>query len=163
MFAESNMHYYRTYVQVHNRPDQKENIGYIKHCRNCGNRGKTTNQEKICEMCGKEIKLAGPLWIGEIFNKEFIQSMISELPKLNVEKNCIKTLEKARDESEMPVAFYTLDEIASRMNSSPLKLEKAISCLRENNFIASPTSFSPTGFRTNATINEIIKVFQISQ
>ena len=89
--------------------------------------------------------------------------MISEFPKLDVEKNCIKTLEKAREESEMPVAFYTLDEIASKMNSSPLKLEKAISCLRNNNFVASQTSFSPTGFRTNATINEIISVFQISQ
>ena len=163
MFAESNMHYYRTYVQVQNRPDQKENIGYIKHCTNCGNRGKTTNYEKKCEICGKEIKLAGPLWIGEIFNREFIESMISELPKLSVEKNCVKTLEKARDECEMPVAFYTLDEIASKMNSSPLKLEKAISCLRENDFVASSTSFSPTGFRTNATINEIISVFQTNQ
>lgn len=163
MFAESNMHYYRTYVQVQNRPDQKENIGYIKHCKNCGNRGETMNYEKICEICRKEIKLAGPLWIGEIFNREFIETMMSELPKLSVEKNCIKTLEKAKDECEMPVAFYTLDEIASRMNSSPLKLEKAISCLRDNNFIASVTSFSPTGFRTNATINEIIRVFQISQ
>ena len=163
MFAESNMHYYRTYVQVQNRPDQEENIGYIKHCKNCGNRGKTIDQQKTCEICGKELKLAGPLWIGKIFNKKFIESMISELPKLNVEKNCIKTLEKAREESEMPVAFYTLDEIASKMNSSPLKLEKAISCLRENNFMASPTSFSPTGFRTDATINEIIKVFETSQ
>ena len=163
MFAESNMHYYRTYVQVKNRPDQNENIGYIKHCKSCGNRGKTTKYEKICDLCGKEIKLAGPLWIGEIFNKEFVENMISEFPKLDVEKNCIKTLEKAREESEMPVAFYTLDEIASKMNSSPLKLEKAISCLRNNNFVASQTSFSPTGFRTNATINEIISVFQISQ
>ena len=163
MFAESNMHYYRTYVQVKNRPDQEENMGYIKHCKNCGNRGKTRVYEKTCDLCGKEVKLAGPLWTGEIFNKEFIESMISEFPKLSVEKNCIKTLEKAREESEMPVAFYTLDEIASKMNSSPLKLEKAISCLRKNNFTASPTSLSPTGFRTNATINEIINAFQISQ
>ena len=163
MFAESNMHYYRTYVQVKNRPDQEENMGYIKHCKNCGNRGKTRVYEKTCDLCGKEVKLAGPLWTGEIFNKEFIESMISEFPKLSVEKKCIKTLEKAREESEMPVAFYTLDEIASKMNSSPLKLEKAISCLRKNNFTASPTSLSPTGFRTNATINEIINAFQISQ
>ena len=63
----------------------------------------------------------------------------------------------------MPATFYTLDEIASKMNSSPLKLEKAISCLRENDFVASSTSFSPTGFRTNATINEIISIFQTNQ
>ena len=163
MFAESNMHYYRTYVQIQNHPDQKENIGYIKHCKNCGNRGKTINQEKTCEFCDREISLAGPLWIGEIFNKRFIENMISEFPKLSVGKNCIRILEKALDESEMPVAFYTLDEIASRMGSSPLKLEKAISCLRENNFIASPTSFNPTGFRTNATVKEIIRIFGSNQ
>ena len=38
MFVESEMHYYRTYVKVRNRPDQEKNIGYILHCKNCGHR-----------------------------------------------------------------------------------------------------------------------------
>ena len=38
LFVESEMHYYRTYVKVLNRPDQEENLGYILHCKNCGHR-----------------------------------------------------------------------------------------------------------------------------
>ena len=55
--------------------------------------------------------------------------------------------------------YFTLDEIASKMKSSPPKLNDAINNLQNNGFMACPTSFCPTGFRTNANINEIIKVF----
>ena len=44
LFVESDMHYYRTYVKVLNRPDQQENIGYILHCKNCGHRKVTLEQ-----------------------------------------------------------------------------------------------------------------------
>ena len=59
----------------------------------------------------------------------------------------------------MPGIYFTLDEIASKMKSSPPKLDDAINKLQNNGFIASPTSFGPTGFRTNANVKEIITVF----
>ena len=163
MFVESEMHYYRTYVKILNRPDQHENLGYILHCKNCGHRKIALEQECECELCGLKISIAGPLWIGSIFNKEFIQNMLSEISNLEVDKVCEKTLNKCLKESEMPGTYFTLDEIASKMKSSPPKLENVISSLQENNFLASVTAFNPTGFRTNANINEIIKIFQIIQ
>ena len=163
MFVESEMHYYRTYVKVLNRPDQQENIGYILHCKNCGHRKVTLEQERECELCKLEISVAGPLWIGDIFDKEFIQNMLLEIPNLKVDKVCEKILCKCLAESEMPGTYFTLDEIASRMKSSPPKLENAISELQKNNFLASVTSFSPTGFKTDAKIDEIIKIFQTIQ
>ena len=163
MFVESEMHYYRTYVKVLNRPDQQENIGYILHCKNCGHRKTTTNQEQNCELCESKISIAGPLWIGKIFDKEFVKNMLLEVPKLTVDKKCEKILSKCLAESEMPGTYFTLDEIASRMKSSPPKLEIVILNLQKNNFTASVTSFNPTGFRTNAKINEVIEIFQISQ
>ena len=163
LFVESDMHYYRTYVKILNRPDQHDNIGYILHCKNCGHRKITLNQEHECELCKYKISVAGPLWIGKIFDKEFIQNMLLEIPNYKVDKICEKTLHECFEESEMPGTYFILDEIASKMKSSPLKLENAISNLQKNNFIASVTSFSPTGFRTNAKINEIIKLFQTNQ
>ena len=163
MFVESEMHYYRTYVKVLNRPDQQENIGYILHCKNCGHRKTTTNQEQNCELCESKISIAGPLWIGKIFDKEFVKNMLLEVPKLTVDKKCEKILSKCLAESEMPGTYFTLDEIASRMKSSPPKLENVILNLQKNNFTASVTSFNPTGFRTNAKINEVIEIFQINQ
>ena len=163
MFVESEMHYYRTYVKVKNRPDQEKNIGYILHCKNCGHRKISLEQELECELCKSKIKIAGPLWIGKIFDKEFVEDMLLEIPNLTVDKNCEKILGKCLAESEMPATYFTLDEIASKMKSSPPKLEEVILNLQKNNFVASVTAFNPTGFRTNAKINEIIKIFQTIQ
>ena len=163
MFVESEMHYYRTYVKVLNKPDQKENLGYILHCKNCGHRKIAIEQEQECELCKSKIGVAGPLWIGNIFDKEFLKNMLMEIPNLKVDKVCEKTIQKCIAESEMPATYFTLDEIASKMKASPPKLEKAIQNLQKNNFISSVTAFNPTGFRTNANINEIIKIFQTNQ
>lgn len=160
LFVESNMHYYRTYVKVQNRPDQQENIGYILHCKNCGHRKIILERGQECELCKSKISIAGALWIGKIFDKEFIQNMLLEIPNLEVDKVCEKMLHKCLAESEMPGTYFTLDEIASKMKSSPPKLENAILNLQKNNFVASVTSFNSTGFRTDAKIDKIIKIFQ---
>ena len=163
MFVESEMHYYRAYVKVRNRPDQQENLGYILHCKNCGHRKIALEQEQECELCKLKISIAGPLWIGKIFDKEFVQNMLLENSKLETDKSCEKILNKCLEEAEMPGTYYTVDEIASIMKASPPKLEKAIVSLHENNFLSSATVFNPTGFRTNANINEIIKIFETIQ
>ena len=160
MFVESEMHYYRTYVKVRNRPDQEENLGYILHCKNCSHRKITIEQEQECELCKSKISIGGPLWIGKIFDKEFIQNMLEENSKLETDKVCEKILCKSLKESEMPGMYFTIDEVASIMKASPPKLEKAITSLQENGFLASVTVFNPTGFKTNANINEIIKIFK---
>ena len=159
LYAESNMHYYRTYVRVLIRQDQKENIGYILHCKNCGQRKISLEQNNECELCKSKISVAGPLWIDKIFDKQFVEDMILKVPELSVDKICEKTLQKCLLESQMPGTYFTLDEIASRMKLSPPKLEDAIKNLQKNGYVASPTSFCPTGFRTNANINQIIGVF----
>lgn len=163
MFVESEMHYYRTYVKVLNRVDQKENLGYILHCKNCGDRKIALEQEQECKLCKSKISIAGPLWIDKIFDKEFVQDMIIENSKLETDKNCEKILCKCLSESEMPGTYYTIDEVASIMKSSPPKLEKTVSSLIENGFLASVTVFNPTGFRTSANIKEIIKIFETIQ
>ena len=163
MFVESEMHYYRTYVKVLNRPDQQENIGYIIHCKNCGHRKTSLQQELKCELCESKTSIAGPLWIGKLFDKEFVENMSKEIPNYKVDKICEKTINKCIKESEMPATYYTLDEIASKMKRSPPKLESLIENLQKNNFVSSVTAFNPTGFRTDAKINEIKKIIQSIQ
>ena len=159
MFVESEMHYYRTYVKILNHIDQEENLGYIIHCKNCGHRKISLVQQQKCELCKLKTSIAGPLWIGKIFDKEYVKNMIGEITNLEIKKSCEKTLYKCLDEAEMPAIYFTLDEIAKKVKSSPPKLEKIILNLKENGFTSSVTSFNPTGFRTNANINEIIKIF----
>lgn len=159
LFVDNAMHYYRTYVKILNRPSQEDSIGYILHCKSCGNRCITKKQSFSCELCNSEIEIAGPLWIGKLFDKDFVNSMLEETSKYTIDKKCQKTLQKCILESDMPGTYFTLDEIASKTKVAPMGLERIIKKLEEAGFQASPTSLNPTGFRTNCTIDKISKLF----
>ena len=66
-----------------------------------------------------------------------------------------KILATASLESELPPIYYTLDEIAKKSKTAPPKLADAIGMLQNSGYAAGPTSFDPTGFRTNATFEQI--------
>ncbi len=158
IFVETNQHYYRVYLRILNKPDTRNSIGYIAHCRNCGNRHATPQSISNCTLCEHKVELAGPLWIGSLFEKDFVIQMLNDIPD-HVDKKCEKSIRKVISESEMPACYYTLDEIAQMLKSAPIPLEQIISRLQQNGFSASPTSFNPTGFRTNCKIDKIKELF----
>jgi tRNA (guanine26-N2/guanine27-N2)-dimethyltransferase len=155
IFVENNQHYYRVYVRVLNKPDTRNTIGFIAHCRTCGNRLATLESPLGCDLCDSKVEVAGPLWIGKLFEKEFVELMQNETPNFSVDKKCEKIIQKCILESNMPACYYTLDEIAEMNRSSPVSLEESIKRLQENGFVSSPTSFNPTGFRTDCKISKI--------
>lgn len=156
LFVESDMHYYRVYVKILNRADKESRMGFVAHCSQCGHRKPTREHEKTCEYCNSKIELGGPLWIEGLFDKSFVESMAKEIPNFVVDKRCQKILETSNLESCLPPLYYTLDEIASKKKESPPKLSVLIEDLIKRGFVASPTSFNPTGFRTNATIRDLL-------
>lgn len=158
IFVETNQHYYRVYLRILNKPDTRNNIGYIAHCRNCGNRHTIPEQIQNCTLCSHKVELAGPLWIGSLFERDFVAQMIQNIPDYS-DKKCEKSIRKALLESEMPACYYTLDEIAQMLKSAPIPLEQIILRLQQNGFSASPTSLNPTGFRTDCKIDKIKELF----
>lgn len=157
IFVETNMHYYRVYVRVLNRPDTQNAIGHIIHCRTCGHR-EASSEPADCRLCGSKTEHAGPLWIGKLFEKEFVSSMQGEITD-TADKKCAKIIERCLAESDMPACYYTLDEIAEMNGSSPIPMVQVLKRLQEDGFLSSPTAFNPTGFRTDATINKIREIF----
>ena len=90
----------RLYLKVKKgskRSDESlKNIGYISHCKEClyreCNKGLATSIPDTCPECGEKLIQAGPLWLGEIQNKDFISKMIkeSENKKLNSQNQLLK-------------------------------------------------------------------------
>lgn len=104
-----------------------------------------------CPACGRPSPdSAGPLWAGPLFDGPFARLMAARAASLPVGRECAPLLERAADEAAMPAAYYTLDEEASRAGTHPPKLGRMIESLRAAGHAASPTSLSPTGFRTGA-------------
>lgn len=161
LFVESEMHYYRTYVKITNKPDLTGKLGYILHCKYCGNRKTQHNSDsRSCDICGSTGLIGGPLWIGKIFDKQFVCSMEKELPSTtNIDKKCERIIKNSIAEAEKPSLYFTLDEVAAIRRSSPPKLEVLVNSLNERGYNSSRTSLNPTGFRTSANIREILEVF----
>ena len=159
-FVDNDMHYYRVYLKILNKPEQEDKMGFVTYCRQCGMRKTVKSIVNECELCKGKIETAGPLWIGKIFDNDFVVTMKDEVKNLTVNKKCDIILEKCYEESDLQPMYYTLDEIASRMKCAPLKLDNAIQKLQDSGFSASRTSLNPTGFRTNCQINDILKIFR---
>jgi tRNA (guanine26-N2/guanine27-N2)-dimethyltransferase len=113
-----------------------------------------------CRKCGHETEIAGPLWIGKLFDKEFVKKMRDVKDDLIVNKRCERIIERSELEADLPATYYTLDEIASMIKSAPLKLSDAVDRLRSQGFKVSMTSLNPGGFRTDCEIDKIIQIFQ---
>ena len=160
LFVDHDMHYYRTYMKILNTPEKEEKIGYIIFCRSCKDRYTQTMKQTKCRKCDHETEIAGPLWIGKLFEKEFVKKMRDVKEDLIVSKRCERIIERSELEADLPPTYYTLDEIASMIKSAPLKLTDAVQRLKSQGYNASMTSLNPGGFRTDCEIDEIIQIFQ---
>ena len=158
LFVQHSMHYYKVYTKLLVKTNTKDQMGYILHCDNCGNRKVLDEIVTTCDLCNSKVKVGGPLWIGSLYDKEFVTSMISEEGNFQVDKSCKKTLDKCQQEIDMPQFYFTLDEIAHRKHSAPPSLSKTIEKLHSSGYRASITSMHPSAFKTDAKINEIMAI-----
>lgn len=142
-----------------------KNIGYITYCNKCGFR---KYREKIdiffCPLCGQKILWGGPLWIGNIGNKDIVRKITNYVKDVQYisekEKDFLSNmLEKMYFDQESIEPYYTTDGLSSLYKINEPSLDKLIYNLREKGYIAAKTHFSPKGFKTNAAIDFIIKLF----
>lgn len=158
LFVQHSMHYYKVYTKLLVKTNTKDQMGYVLHCDNCGNRKALDEMVTTCDLCGSKAKIGGPLWTGSLYDKEFVSEMISEQENFLVDKSCKKTLEKCKQEIDMPLFYFTLDEIAHRKHAAPPSLSKTIEKLHSSGFKASITSMHPSAFKTDAKINDIMSL-----
>jgi tRNA (guanine26-N2/guanine27-N2)-dimethyltransferase len=90
VLSHSTDHYIRVYATLKhgakNADSSIKNMGYILHCFKCFNRetvmGLFWNEHSgKCGECGSKMDLAGPLWLGKIFDKKFCSLMVNEAKK----------------------------------------------------------------------------------
>ena len=169
VLAHATRHYFRVYLRGRRRAgatnDVLANQGYVSHCRACGHRslisGLVPELPQKCE-CGEKLEHAGPLWLGRLGDKEFIGRMTNDLARRNFRlgQQELTLLNLCREETDGPPAFYDMHELSGRMKVSPPKIVELIGKLRKQDYFASRTHFSGTGFRTDAPMGEIMKIFK---
>ncbi len=163
-------HYMRLYLEIKKgskRTDESlKNLGYISHCKHCLHRqtsnGLASPIDDVCPVCGEKLIHAGPLWLGSIQDKEFIQKMIDEAEnkKINTEKEALKLLNKCLVEADAPVSFYDVHSICKSLKVSAPKFDLILDELEKNGFKAIRTHFNPIGIKSDAGIENIKKILE---
>lgn len=169
VFVHSTEHYFRVYLRACKGAKRTDEIlaqqGHVSHCRACGSRvlthGIAVELPRVCE-CGERLEHAGPMWLGRLMDKEFINKVSADLVNRNFKlgRQELVLLNRCAEEADGPPTFYDVHEMASRAGVSAPKLVKVIAELRKMGFTVSRTHFSDVGLRTDAPADEFMRVLK---
>lgn len=169
LLAHATKHYFRVYMRTvmgARRADEIiEQQGYVSQCKACGRRvisfGIAADLPNMCE-CGEMLSHAGPMWLGRIMDKGFIQRVVSDLSRRNfrLSQQAIVLLSRCIEESDGPPTYYEINEVARKAGVQPPKIVEVIARLRGRGYFASRTHFSGTGLRTDAPLDEMISALK---
>jgi tRNA (guanine26-N2/guanine27-N2)-dimethyltransferase len=161
VFVHATMHYMRVYASVSvsssEANDVYGSIGYLMHCFQCGHRIAAREYAATkCELCGSAMKTGGQLWTAPFHDKEFVKKMSTYDP----DPKCKKVLDAAAEEaSEIPY-YFRADEISSKLRTNPHSVQKIIEKLLSAGFVASKAALNTGAFKTNARVDEILKILK---
>jgi len=169
VFSHRAEHYVRVYATISygakNADKSIESMGYILHCFKCFHRESieglfTDKLSYKCVECGEKLSVAGPLWLGRVFDVEFCKSIekASEQCRLRFGKQISRMLALAEGEAESPVSYYVVDKLCDALNLRVPAVKKVIGVLRGLGFQACLTEFHTRGFRTNASSSHVREI-----
>ncbi len=129
-------------------------VGFLAHCRACLYRRALRHEElgsPKCPSCGASLSIAGPLFLGKLWNRDLCRSMLSA-----AYESSLRLLETILAESEIKVPyFYTTDSLSRVLRSSEPKVSYLVGELQQRGFRTTRTHFSPKGFRTDASLEDV--------
>jgi tRNA (guanine26-N2/guanine27-N2)-dimethyltransferase len=167
LFCHSSDHYIRQYSQISygaKRGDENiRNLGYILHCYSCLHREaveKIFGKSVVCPECGEKMDYAGPLWLGNLWDKEFCEALIAESKKTAFKDSARinKLLTQTTQEANAPMTFYVLDKLCQKMNLPAIATQTFMEALKKAGYLAVPTHFNTRGIRTDASALAMQKV-----
>ena len=159
VFSHSSDHYVRSYacltLNLRKTDDCLGQMGYVVHCFSCFHReihqGLSPKVTDACPICGRHVSVAGPLWLGTLFNPGFVERMQRRLPTLfDSDPRLTRLLEVIMSEQNAPPTYYVIDRLADHLNVSVPKTVDVMEALSELGYAATPTHFHRKGIRTNA-------------
>jgi len=148
-------HFFRAYLRMSEGGSEADaclgRLGYVDYDAGTGERS-------VSDAAGPHS--IGPMWLGPLHDPELLSSMEAS-PGLHKPERCARSLELWRNELNVPF-FYDNDEIASLLKTSPRRMESVLEALNGAGR-ASRTHFSPTGFKTDLPLRDVLAAYQDAQ
>jgi tRNA (guanine26-N2/guanine27-N2)-dimethyltransferase len=140
-----------------------ERLGFIAHCFSCGHRFAfpcadmlNLDVKDTCALCGQQIRVAGPLYIHPIKEKEFCERVHMELGNRELGKKleALKIVYTCIHELDIPF-YYEHHALCKSLKLPSSPISSLIDALLSHGFSASRTHFSDTALKTDARIDEL--------
>jgi len=152
ILSYSTDHYFRIYVQIINTVKAaNESMSYYQPIK---------SGERI--GYGKTKKIIGPIWTGKLHSKKILGELRTILfeKQLKTKNSLWKLIDLLEEEADSPMFFYTADNLASILKKSQPKMKTMFEKLKKKGYEVTRTHFNVKGFKTNAALTEIEKMFK---
>lgn len=166
-FSHSTDHYLRAYLRVgrgaERANDSLASMGYVLHCFRCLNRRVARGSasalplDRRCDVCGEEMEVAGPLWLGVLADRSFCMEMRGGFggSRLGSGGRLWGLLEEIAGEADAPPTFFAVDKVCGKLGLRAVSPDRVRGRLSEKGFSAAKTHFYPQGIKTDASIREV--------
>ncbi len=141
---------HRLLVRVEERR-RAEGIGFLHRCKVCGTYTASPRARGTCGVCGGEVEVVGPVWIGPLYDRDLLREMEEEAGRMGWEKER-RAIRRMRGEVDVPM-YYVLANL--RLPQTP-SVRWVVRRLREAGFRASRTQFHPGAVKTDAPRPDVI-------
>jgi tRNA (guanine26-N2/guanine27-N2)-dimethyltransferase len=169
IFSHSTDHYVRIYATAKygakKGNENVKNMGYILHCFQCLHREPAKGLFLIkhsgkCSECGSKMDVAGPLWLGKLFDGQFCELVRKEVKQRAFKQGgkIRKILALIKNEVDAPITYYVLDNICDKLGLPVPPAKRVVNALRKGGFQASLTHFNSKGIRSNASSKNIREI-----
>jgi tRNA (guanine26-N2/guanine27-N2)-dimethyltransferase len=168
-FSHTTDHYARLYAVVGKGRKAANHaltkLGYITYCPSCLYRSDNRSMSSVagkCVNCGAVTKIGGPFWLGALWDRVTVESMIRRTPSLESSRlsEIQKMLDLILEELDPPSFYYTTGTISSVYGLKPPPVPGLVRALKNDGYRAARTHFNPTGFRTDAPLQTITALFR---
>ena len=166
LLSFSHRHYVKVVVGLSRGSDAAvqsvKALGFAAYCPQCCWREtKRLSQREKCPHCGHLLQIAGPLYLGQLWNGQILEKML----ELNAGRGYAKKgqiekiLRTMADECRVGgFAYYDLHTLAKKHKAPIKSMDDALEALHKAGFAAVRTHFCPTAIRTDAPHGAVVRM-----
>lgn len=140
-------------------------LGWLVHCNQCLERrllrGRFLSVSRRCPRCSGSATVAGPLWVGSLWDQGFCRDMLMEAGSLPLEgrREVDRLLEGVAAETRTDRPYFVLPEWGRLLRVGVPPLSSVLAGLGSRGHAAQRSIFDRQAFRTSAPVDVIRSVF----
>lgn len=156
--VHSTRHYIRVFVRVEVGPSKaeatRESEGYVLWCRRCGSLSKASVPGSSCEGCGARLKVAGPLWLGDLTETKTLRDAVAASGRLGLPE-ATKVLSSLLGVDGFPPWSFSIEGICSALHIASVSDSTVAELLRSRGYKTLRQPLEKTGLKTDAQYSAV--------